>query len=278
MTATGVILSSSTRQDFPYLTPTKLEWDAADHMNGSKTFWTSGTPESIIVPSGVDYLKFFWGGRNIDGLVPVLTSDFAAHLYDDNGSTPYLQAGIDNSGYWGGAYASRVIPVSSGDSFSILASRNAGTTGTYSWGGSDGQIGWFACFTPDSVVGAVRAQLASDTNITSGPTLSWDTPSIDTQSTHNGTTGFVVPSNVDYANVSYNAYQTSGGAQVGATLLKVDGTTVRQFYVRDNTNRGRGCPFGPIAVSTGDVITINATRSGYTLDADWTFINIEWLG
>lgn len=269
--AKGVILTRAT--DFTFTaSEQEISWSAADHMDDSVTFWASGSPSKITVPAGISHLQFFWGGCD-DADVPA-PAVWRANLYEDGAAAHVCRAGSDFSHYNAIMYASPIMAVSEGDVFNIKALGSAASGQKWT-----SESAFFGCFTPQSRIGFAVAQLNGDTSIHGlNVTLSWATPIVDTMSTHNGTTGFVVPAGVNFAQVSLASFATAFSGTVCLHELKVNGTTVREYRFEDSSWWARGCPFGPIAVEEGDVITLVSSSTGTTLDASYTQVSIEWLG
>lgn len=273
MTAVGVILGwTSGLQTLPS-TLGDLSWNAADHMSGSHTFWTLGDHKKIVVPAGVSRLKFYWGGT----LTTAINRTFTHfNLYNASAAVDVVRASISDTSYTGICRQSPIVDVSEGDEFTIACQlTSAGNFGSF-------PRNYFSCVTPDSVVGAVSSQLLADTTTGAypGTTLAWTTPGIDTHGTFDGTTGFVVPSGVNYCIPSLSTVSSSFDTTSDMTTqVLADGVIIAEQSMGDASWWARGFSFGPRAVTPGQTITLKyfwASSSHLVKDNTWA--SIEWLG
>lgn len=274
MTAIGAIVKwTAGNMSLPSsLTP--LTWDAVDHMNGSFVFWTSGSPTKIVVPAGVNRLRFYWGGFLETAINRTFTN---FNLYKSSAALDIVKSSLVNTSYTGIAASSPILSVADGDEFVINANTTSGGN-FYPYPDS-----FFSCVTPESVIGAVTAQMASDTDATwsPGPVLSWATPSIDTHSTHDGTTGFVVPTGVNYCIPSLVTRSSDFDSSSDMSLrVYANGVEFGAMKMGDASWWARGWSLGPRAVTPGETITFRYLwgAGGQTIQSAHTRMSIEWLG
>lgn len=270
MGADGVILKMSS--DYTTTTTsTALAWGNVTTI-GTKTWWSGANAGRLVIPTGVTRVKLYAGSRYTAANI----SDDMLNELQKNGTTRRSVLTPHGSGYGGGGVALGLRSVTPGDYFRSLWRYYTGTAPTL-----DADWTYLAAFTPESVVGLVAATLGSNTGINGEAVLSWNAPEYDNLSSHNGTTGFVVPDGVSYAIVSLSASTTAALATTTDTThaLYKNGVEVARRTGRDSWWAAGGV-FMPIAVSPGDVLTIgsNAAESGATLDASLTRIGIEWIG
>lgn len=265
MALTGVFLSLTS--DTTMTTAGGMvSWDAAVQYNG--TFWASGSPTRITIPSGIDMMQFWWGGRVGS---TISSHDTRIQLQRDGSALGgYVTQNSDMAGI---GFTTGIMGVTASEYFeNYIRSYDADHT----W---ESAYSYFAAFTADSVIGHVKARPTSPLQIAStAATVSFDTPLIDTFSSHNGTTGFVVPPGAVYAAPAVNMRFAS--ASTGRTYFraKVNGTVVRMVDSQWS-EWGAGHPLGPIPVSPGDLLTFDiyhaATKDILEVYAG---VSIEWLG
>ena len=103
--------------------------------------------------------------------------------------------------------------------------------------------------------------------------VSWDDITLDTLSSFDGSTGFVVPNNVNYAVVSFDAYASSFTSGDLITRLTVNGVIITMYS--DNISSWTPGPpcLGLVAVVPGDVVKIEVTGP-VPIDV---WVGIEWI-
>lgn len=270
MTAKIAILSRST--DFSMgASEVKINWSSADEAGS--TFWSAGSPSRVTVPVGISHLCFNWTANTINSNS---TNDFRFDLWK-NGSLFMKGHWYDNGQYSAVGHSTGAVAVSEGDYFEVSAYYTAGSTFDLMSSRT-----FFSCYTPGSVVGFVKAHVDTATLTATPSTVSFQTPQVDTHSTHDGTTGFDVPAGVNYAAVSMIGFFTDlSGSARAFWRVAVNGTDVG-FCDGAILGKGSGMPIGVIAVSPGDTITVN----GYSVITknialfptyDLSYLNIQWL-
>jgi hypothetical protein len=242
-----------------------IEWGSAIEDGGG--FWTEQTPTRVYAPVGVRYMEPFFRANDttdvglVDQQVRLLLNGVAVAdlIQDDNNHSAY---GISFG----------LFEVTAGDYFEIQT-RSFSTSSTYQPGEAS-----FALSSQERF-GFVAADLDGDTALSgTETTLSWLAldPALDSLVTHDGTTGFVAPSECAYAVVTLNASLVSFNGTNGEHRLYKNGVDTGARFEDATSLWAPGACFGIIEADPGDTITVRSIGAG-SLDATYTRLTIEWI-
>jgi len=273
MSLQGCVLSS-TSIVYPSNTDYPVPWDT-EFQFGDLSFFDVGTDDTVLdMPVDVDgeLVEFFGalanssaGGVGQDG--NTLVQRVSPSVLVLNGMQH------DNLRWQPFAQRTGLHQVSSGDTFRTLY-RTFGTTGA----ANDARCHFGCLVNPQNhLLGLVEAQgVSPGQNVSTGANLQWDTPNIDTLSTHDGSTIFTAPPRAKACVVTLYGSTTPGSS--GFVTWAID-KNLSQYALAQYDSQFRagwgGCWLIP--VRGGDTIRAYLDGSNTTIPAE-THINIEWYG
>lgn len=248
-------------------TQSAIDWDTADEQGYN--WWDIANPERITIPAGVTQVEIFFNclvnaGGTGGG------DDYAMRLFKNG--TLVISMLADNPAYCGFGASFGVFDVVATDYFHIEMD-NFGSTGA----ALDVAHTKFCMKVPnEDVLGYALAYADGDQSISVALEVDWAVPNIDTLSTHDGTTGFEVPTGCNYAVISNSCRLAGVDNSTGFNKVLVDAVMVRGYHDAEDQWQP-GASYGIIPVVAGEIIELQMQRAGATLNAAYTQLAIEWL-
>ena len=262
----GCVLTRNT--DWSFTSAGAITQFSQAAFDDGRTWFEIGNPTRLLIPTGVTEVEIFMAMYDSAGIPG--TSDVLMYLRKNG--VDFMKGIKDNPTFTSFNKSTGVIDVAPGDYFELA--NDVFTSGTVNL---DFEFLAFSALTPSaSDLGFVVANLLVDQSVNVGADCVWGTPSVDTTSAFNGTTGFVVPAGCTIAVVSFDSRTTGAFTATGFSGITLNGTYVRRSAsTEENWHPGQN--YGPIPVTPGDVIRFRAQHGSATLDATYTRANIQWV-
>lgn len=262
--ASGVILTNTVDITIsPPSTNVIISMDTADQFGG--VWWDAGTPQKIVVPSGVDYVDIFF--NCIAGTGGSFTADPECQIFINSVAQAVIN--YTSEPYATMAMRTGPIAVSAGDYIEcVIRSNDSGTPDL------DFDTMAFGAVSMERA-GFVEAELSTAMTLSATAALvTWDSASFETFGSWDGGTGFVVPTGINYAIVSFNTVSTPHDPSRLEHQLLINGVIARRWII-DNSQWHPAAPsFGLMSVSAGDVITLKVAGGTNAITGD---LSIEWI-
>lgn len=272
MALEGCILSS-TSIVYPSNTDYAVPWDTEFRL-GETSFFDVGTDDTVLeMPADVDgkYVEFF--GALANSSAGAVGQDGNTAIQRVSPLTTLTGMQHDNLRWQPFAQRTGLHQVSAADTYRILY-RTFGGTGA----AEDARCSFGCLVNPQNhLLGLVEAQgVSPGQNVGSGVILQWDTPNIDTLSTHDGSTLFIAPPHSKAAVLTvYGATDPGSNTFVTWSIDKNLSQIRRAWYDSQFRAGWGGCWL--IDVRPRDSLRVFLEGANTTVPGEM-HINIEWYG